>query len=513
MKVYDPNDAKMLDFIAHARTSIWETWNSLGIFWGKASTPNDCHFPSHSSHSLRAQTPPAAHIHIPTSWIILGPMFFKGKYSLITMSEESVAVLVKSPHVDQEQFVANRPFFLAVTYSGTSFPVLHFLLSELKRMNSKLGRLGLSVALIGDILSVFLMTILQGLIAGPLQGDSKEVLQHLGKAVLFLVLVFFCLRPLLKWMVRCTVEGGKIKDAYLYTGPPLGSALVEKLDPVVSRFLMPLFAATCGMRINFSHLKETTHLAEHQAIAALATILAKFGVSFLLSFLSSIVPMLVKALYDPSRSCIHVPANVNSIIHILNASCPTRNSPIALHVLHLIKLSGRATPLFISHEKNWNTDSDGLYSENVVLTFNQFERDNWGTVLVKAFTASPCSVGILVEGQRHLNYHTQSSLENSSSYTIAMIFLGGKDDREALALGRRISQDKSIRPTIIHIRAANGIVADDTDIMHDEEMLRNITNSHMYTTYIEKLVNNGPETLEFLRSIVDNYQLFIVRRR
>ncbi|KAK8644786.1 hypothetical protein V6N13_118655 [Hibiscus sabdariffa] len=598
-----------------------EAWEALGICCAKASTPDDCHFPSPSSHSLPPQTPPPPHIHIPASYRgDTGSYGFQGSgkkiicIGLLTVVVPLIVCLLmaKSSDMDRQEFIDNEPFILAISYSGTSFPVVHCLLSELKLLNSEL--------------------------------------------------VFICLRPLMKWMVRSTREGEKIKKVCLYTailafmishklteklrvffiqgpflvglaipeGPPLGSALVEKFEPVVSGFLMPLFVATCGMRIDFSHLKQLSPFAQHQAIAAVVTVIAKFGVSFLLSFLcniptrdslafafimiskgvvemaiyssmndfdvidpdvfaymaiiimliASIVPMLVKTLYDPSRkyacypkrsimqcklneelrmiSCIHVPANVNSIIHIINASCPTKHSPISLHVLHLIKLSGRATPLFISHEKNWNTLSDSLYSENVVLTFNQFERNNWGAVLVKVFTAvlppnlmhedicnlardhltsfiilpfhrqwhvdgsiesedqtirrlnysvlekSPCSVGILVEGRRRVN------LSNSRDHTqsIAVVFLGGKDDREALALGRRMSQDKSIRLTIIHVRAANIILADDTDTMLDGEMLRNGKE-----TYIERQVRDGPETLEFLRSIVNNYQLFIVGRR
>ncbi|GMI93883.1 cation/H+ exchanger 4 [Hibiscus trionum] len=643
--------------------------------------------------------------------IILGPTVFKSPHSLITMSEDSVAILgtvasfgymlflfltgvkmdvsmtyrsgkkpicigiltVVVPFIvcmltfkyildmDQEQFMTTIAFNTAVLNSRTSFPVIYCLLNELKLLNSELGRVGLSAALVGDMLSLFILTICQGVIAAQRLG-FKIGMKHLRGAVGFIVLVLFCLGPLLKRMVRKTGEGGKIKRAYLYTailaftishklsellgvfilvgpflvglvvpdGPPLGSALVEKFDPVVSGFLMPLFAATCGMRVDLSYLKNPSPIVKEHALAAVVTTIAKFGISFLLSFIcnmptrdslafgfiminkgivdmatysnindyvvnympmeifacmtiiivvtASIVPMLVKALYDPSRkyacyqkrsimhcklneelrmlTCIHVPANVNSLLQILNVTCLTRQSPISLHVLHLIKLSGRATPLFISHDKNWKNLSDNSYSENVVLAFNQFERDNWGAVSVKVFTAvspmnlmyedicnlaqhrqtsfiilpfhrrwhvdgniesedqiirsmnnivlekAPCSVGILVEGRGHV---VQSSLDNSSSFSIAVIFLGGKDDEEALALGRRMSQNKNVKLTIIHLKAG-----DVSDTMQDEEMLRNVKQSGLY---IEKQVNDGTETSKFLRSIVDNYQLFIVGRR
>ncbi|KAE8700149.1 putative Cation/H+ exchanger 4 [Hibiscus syriacus] len=567
----------------------------------------------------------------------------------------------------------NEISVLAVAYSGTSFPVIHSLLSELKLLNSELGRLSLSSALVGNMLSLFLLNVCQGLNTARKKGVDWAIL-HYGRVVTFVVVLVFCFRPVMKWLARKTVGGGMINGVCLYAailafmvshkfttslrifpnfgpfliglaipdGPPLGSALVEKLEPVVSGFLVPLFASTCGMRIDFSYLHTHTHgsFVKRQSRSAVVALLSKFGVSFLLSLLNkmptrdalafafitiskglvdmailtnmhdsnlitkpifvsmslivivvaSIVPIIVKALYDPWRkyatyhkrsimhckhneelrmvSCIHVPANVNSIIDILSTS--TTESPIALHVLHLIKLSGRATPLFISHDMNQHTLSNNSYSENVVLSFQRFERDNWRAVTVKAFTAvspanmmhedicnlalehhksfivlpfhrrwhfdgsiesedqtirslnygmlekAPCSVGILVEGRRHLNRsNSQShSFDSAPLYNVAVIFLGGKDDQEALALGIRMSENENVQLTVIHLTAGNRIhLADDIETMQDKIMLRNVKECCSYIINIEKQVNDGPETLDFLRSIVDNYQLFIVGRR
>ncbi|KAK6241116.1 hypothetical protein SCA6_006505 [Theobroma cacao] len=652
--------------------------------------------------------------------ILLGPMVFKGHNSLVTMSEDSVQVLgtvaslgyifflflsgvkmdlsmtykagrkavciglltvvvpltfslITVKALSTDELFKNNSFFLAVTYSGTSFPVIHCLLSELKILNSELGRLGLSAALVSDMASLVLMNLSQWVKVAQ-EKSATLVLKDFGLAIAFFLVVAFVLRPGMKWMVKRTPEGGQIKDVFLYAvilgfmsspritgifnifllfgpfilglavpdGPPLGSALVEKLDPVVSGLFLPLFASTCGMRIDLSYLKESKEYAQHQAIAAVVALIVKFGVSLVLpllckmpmrdslalacimmskgivemasySFLNdnmvisqdvfafmsiiivllaSIVPLLVKRLYDPSRKyigyqkrsiihsklneelrmigCIHVPGNVNSIINILNASCPNRENPIALDVLHLVKLSGRATPLFIAHQKHKNTLSNKSYSENVVLAFNQFERDNWEAVSVNVFTAvsppnlmyedicnlaldkltsfillpfhrrwyidgsiesegqairslncsilerAPCSVGILVEGRRHLKRSNSRDIlsSESSSYSIAVIFLGGKDDREALALAKRISQGQRVNLTVIHLKATNGLgaVLSDSDRLLDDEMLRGVKESG-YIRYVDEQVNDGPETSSFLRSIADNYQLIIVGRR
>ncbi|KAA3457831.1 cation/H(+) antiporter 4-like [Gossypium australe] len=654
--------------------------------------------------------------------ILMGPVIVSDEHSLVTISEDSVAVLgslgalgfmffmflsgvkmdlrltlksgklaiaiglfsvlvplifwlmtVKTFHPGGNVF-SNKIFHLAITYSGTSFPVIHSLLSELKILNSELGRLGLSAALIGDMVTLVL-TMFSVWVNTGIQKGSKDVLFDVGLAMLYVCILVFVLRPGMKWMVKRTPEAGQIKDTCFYIiilafmisprftelfrvyflygpfifglavpdGPPLGSALVEKLDPVVSGMFMPIFATTCGMRFDLSYFKYTTKYAYHQAVGAVVTLIIKFGVSLLLPLLckmptrdsfalafimvskgiveigsysimndsriisedifahltiviiivASVVPIAVKKLYDPSKKylcfqkrtvmnskfnqelrmigCVHVPGNVNSIINLLNASCPTRECPIALDILHLVKLSGQATPLFIAHHKQQKASSNKSYSDNVVVAFKQFERDNLGAVSVNFFTAvspsnlmyedtcnlamdrltsfiilpfhrrwysdgsiesedqtlrslnfdilerAPCSVGILVEGRRNIkgsNSKDTLSPSNSSSYAIAVIFLGGEDDREALALAKRFSQDESVSLTIIHLKAVDSLefFLDEDERMLDKEMLKDI-NASVPLTYIEEHVKDGPETSTFLRSIVKDYQLIIVGRR
>ncbi|EOX98371.1 Cation/H+ exchanger 4, putative [Theobroma cacao] len=607
--------------------------------------------------------------------ILLGPMVFKGHNSLVTMSEDSVQVLgtVASLGYIFFLFLSGVKMDLSMTYKAGRKAVCIGLLTVVVPLTFSL--ITVKALSPDDELfknnSFFLAVTYSGTAFPPMGEGSARKISNTGSqgfwtAIAFFIVVAFVLRPGMKWMVKRTPEGGQIKDVFLYAvilgfmsspritgifnifllfgpfilglavpdGPPLGSALVEKLDPVVSGLFLPLFASTCGMRIDLSYLKESKEYAQHQAIAAAVALIVKFGVSLALpllckmpmsdslalacimmskgivemasySFLNdnmvisqdvfafmsiiivllaSIVPLLVKRLYDPSRKyvgyqkrsiihsklneelrmigCIHVPGNVNSIINILNASCPSRENPIALDVLYLVKLRGRATPLFIAHQKHKKTLSNKSYSENVVLAFNQFERDNWEAVSVNVFTAvsppnlmyedicnlaldkltsfillpfhrrwyidgsiesedqairslngsilerAPCSVGILVEGRRHLKRSNSRDIlsSESSSYSIAVIFLGGKDDREALALAKRISQDQRVNLTIIHLKATDGLgaVLVDSDRLLDDEMLRRVKESG-YIRYVDEQVNDGPETSSFLRSIAGNY--------
>ncbi|OMO92990.1 Cation/H+ exchanger [Corchorus capsularis] len=656
--------------------------------------------------------------------VILGPMLFHGHNSLITMSESSIEVLgtigslgfvfylflsgvkmdtsmtrtagwkaisigsltVLVPFVfclitdvilngGHRDMIKNKNFFLAMTYSTTSFPVIHSLLNDLKILNSELGRLGLAAALVSDLLSMAILNIGK-YFKTYVEKEIDVVLREIGLNVAFVIIVFYVMRPTMNWMVKRTPDGGKIKDVFVYAvifmlmmiptvtgmthlfvlvgpfmlglavpdGPPLGSALVEKLEPFVSGLLLPFFASACGMRFNVDDIINISPYAKSQSIAAVVTLFVKFLVSLALPLLckmptsdslalalimtakglfeigsysilfdvgmisadifstnfviivllASVTPFLVKKFYDPSRKyigyqkrsilhakvnenlkiigCIHVPGNVNSIINLLDSLYLTKETPITLDVLHLVKLTGRATPLLITHSKNSKTMPTKSYSENVILAFNQFERNNWGALFVNIFIAispsnlmyedvcnlamkqltsfiilpfhrrwyidgsiesenvsirnlnqkmlerAPCSVGILVEGRQTTKCSNSNSIEISSSLPsidkIAVIFLGGKDDREALALAKRMSQDQEVNITVIHLKIENDYAATlvDSEKMLDDETLR-FMNQTTYVTYIEHYVNEGTETSDYLKSIVDKFQLIIVGRR
>lgn len=255
-----------------------------------------------------------------------------------------------------------------------------------------------------------------------------------------------------------------------------------------------------------------------------------------------IVPILVKFLYDPSRkyagyqkrnimqhsktsgelrilACIYRPDNIPAIINFLQASCLNRGSPVAVYVLHLIDLRGRAAPLFISHKVQKKTVSNRSYSENMILSFKLFEEKNWGTACVHPFTAisppklmhedvcmlaldklasivvlpfhrkwffdgsiesddntkramncsvlerAPCSVGILIS----------SELSLGSSFRVAMIFLGGSDDREALTLANRMSQNTSINLTVFRfIAKSDEMISTNWEKVLDSEVLKEV---------------------------------------
>ncbi|CAK9173195.1 unnamed protein product [Ilex paraguariensis] len=201
--------------------------------------------------------------------------------------------------------------------------------------------------------------------------------------------------------------------------------------------------------------------------------------------------------------CIHTPRNVPTIINLLEASHPTKNSPICVYMLHLVELTGRASAMLVVH----NTRKSGrpalnrtqAQSESIIKAFDNFEQ-HVGCVSVQPLTAispystmhedicnvaedkrvafiiipfhkqqtvdggmeatnpafrsinqnvlanAPCSVGILVD--RGLNRSTRLTA-NQVSHHIAVLFFGGPDDREALAYAWRMSEHPGINLTVM----------------------------------------------------------------
>ena len=58
--------------------------------------------------------------------------------------------------------------------------------------------------------------------------------------------------------------------------------------------------------------------------------------------------------------CVHTPRNVPTIINLLEASHPTKKSPICIYVLHLVELSGRASAMLIVHNSRKSADQPSI---------------------------------------------------------------------------------------------------------------------------------------------------------
>lgn len=292
-------------------------------------------------------------------------------------------------------------------------------------------------------------------------------------------------------------------------------------------------------------------------------------------------------------TCIHTPRNVPTIINLLEASHPTKKSPLCVYVLHLVELTGRASAMLIVHSTRKSgrpaLNRTQAQSDHIINAFENYEQNAGSTVSVQPLTAispyssmhedictvaedkrvafiiipfhkqqtvdggmelinpafrtinqnllanAPCSVGILVD--RGLSGSSTRTISNqaSVSHNVAVLFFGGPDDREALAYAWRMSDHPGTSITVMHFRPmeeASGMeggpghhpndpgvltVMTDTEKEKqlDEDYIRQFrtkaANSES-VTYVERLVNNGEETVAAIRSIDSLHDLYIVGR-
>ena len=96
-----------------------------------------------------------------------------------------------------------------------------------------------------------------------------------------------------------------------------------------------------------------------------------------------------------------------------------------------------------------------------------------------------------------------------------MIFLGGKDDREAVTLATRMARDPRINITIVRLITTDEKARENTvwDKMLDDELLRDVkSNTLVDIFYSEKAIEDAAETSSLLRSMVSDFDMFIVGR-
>ena len=170
--------------------------------------------------------------------------------------------------------------FLGVSVSVTSFPVLARILAELKLINTELGKMALSSALVSDVCAWILLALALAL------SENQNVtplasLWVILSCISFVAFFIFVVRPAVIWMIQRTPEGESFSDFHLcliITGVmisgfitdaigthsvfgafvfgliipngQLGVTLIEKLEDFVSGLLVPLFFAISGLKTN-----------------------------------------------------------------------------------------------------------------------------------------------------------------------------------------------------------------------------------------------------------------------
>ncbi|XP_047045509.1 cation/H(+) antiporter 2-like [Lolium rigidum] len=133
--------------------------------------------------------------------------------------------------------------------------------------------------------------------------------------------------------------------------------------------------------------------------------------------------------------------------------------------------------------------------------------DNRRELNQRILQRAPCTVGVLVE--RHD--------PAGETHSVVAVFLGGPDDREAVAYATRLAAHPSVSVMVTRFLPAGASVHSSTEkeeeAMADEEFMadfyaRFVAPGHV--SYTERYVSNGPELVESLCSMAGMYSLFVV---
>ncbi|XP_021738798.1 cation/H(+) antiporter 28-like [Chenopodium quinoa] len=139
----------------------------------------------------------------------------------------------------------------------------------------------------------------------------------------------------------------------------------------------------------------------------------------------------------------------------------------------------------------------------------------------KVLRNAPCSIAILVD--RGFGATSQISKSRRSTLNTIVIFIGGKDDREALAYAGRTAYHPGVKLTVMRLLVDIDAESNNTrrtnqlleEMELDDECFANFYERHIAggkVSYLEKHLINSAQAYTILRSLDGQYELFIVGR-
>uniref|UniRef100_A0A7N0TQH2 Cation/H+ exchanger domain-containing protein n=1 Tax=Kalanchoe fedtschenkoi TaxID=63787 RepID=A0A7N0TQH2_KALFE len=172
--------------------------------------------------------------------------------------------------------------FMGVALSITAFPVLARILAELKLLTTDVGKMAMSAAAINDVAAWVLLAF-----AIALSGTKRSPFVPLWiflAGCAFLLVTILIGPPIFRWMIKQTTEGEPVKETYVcatlaavlaagFITDSIGihamfgafvvgvvvpkegtfaSALVERLEDLISGLFLPLFFVSSGLKTNIA---------------------------------------------------------------------------------------------------------------------------------------------------------------------------------------------------------------------------------------------------------------------
>lgn len=267
-------------------------------------------------------------------------------------------------------------------------------------------------------------------------------------------------------------------------------------------------------------------------------------------------------------ACVYTQDNAPSLLNLLDVSYPNKQSPICIYLLHLVELVGRAAPTLGPHKFQQRSSAFQVKFDKIVSIFRNHEKQSDGCVTVQPFVSvSPintmhldvcalaaekrvsivvvpfyeqlamdgalaqfrhvaqnimaeavCSVGVLIDRGRPNYAAIGWDSSNIYTYHVGIIFLGGQDDREALAYVLRMASHPGTDVTVLRCLGAydDGAHVGERERLIDERAvgdfrLKTLDNKNV--TYKEEVVKNGEDIVVAIRSMRSHFDLVVVGRR
>lgn len=177
---------------------------------------------------------------------------------------------------------------LVIASSVTAFPVVSDFLTEMKLLNSEIGRIAVSTSMVSDSCMWILFFVVINS-AKAVQHQTYKPVTELAVTICYFSILFFFLRPLVLWISNRNPQGKPMTESHFLSiicillfvgfsasvagqppflvafcfglilpdGPPLGSVLAERLDTVGSALIVPSYCTITGLRTNVPSLVES----------------------------------------------------------------------------------------------------------------------------------------------------------------------------------------------------------------------------------------------------------------
>lgn len=193
-----------------------------------------------------------------------------------------IMCIILTTYLSMDKDLANSLPYIAISQSITAFPVISYVLTELKIINTDIGRLAVSSAMFCDSLGISLTAVVLSIAGNEDKNVMTTVWAILSYVGLVAIIIAFPIRPTLLCMQKHASVGKAVPETYIViifvavlvtgflseisgqhfvlgplllglavpAGPPLGEALELKLHSLCVGFLYPIFLAVSGLKTN-----------------------------------------------------------------------------------------------------------------------------------------------------------------------------------------------------------------------------------------------------------------------